>query len=105
MPAKHRVAAFSILAASLIFLTLTFLSGRTSRVQDEVLTQNSYVSNWSPAWSLDGSWIAFVSDRDGNPDIYIMAADGSNPRNLTQNSDHDSGPVWYDYERPHQSLG
>ena len=30
----------------------------------------------SPAWSPDGSRIAFASDRDGDWDIYVMDADG-----------------------------
>ena len=30
-----------------------------------------------PAWSPDGRMIAFVSLRDGNPEIYVMLADGS----------------------------
>ncbi len=36
-----------------------------------------------PRWSPDGSKIAFVSDRDGNSEIYVVDADGSNPTNLT----------------------
>ena len=28
--------------------------------------------------------IAFVSDRDGNPEIYVMDADGKNQRRLTE---------------------
>jgi Tol biopolymer transport system component len=36
-----------------------------------------------PAWSADGSRIAFVSNRDGDPDIYLMDADGSNVVQLT----------------------
>jgi Tol biopolymer transport system component len=39
----------------------------------------------TPAWSPDGNEIAFTSSRDGNLEIYIMNADGSNPRNLTNN--------------------
>jgi Tol biopolymer transport system component len=38
--------------------------------------------------------IAFVSDRDGNHEIYVMNADGSNQRRLTNNSATDTGPRW-----------
>ena len=38
--------------------------------------------------------IAFVSDRDGNFEIYVMDADGGNQRNLTNNPHHDWGPAW-----------
>ncbi len=38
--------------------------------------------------------IAFVSDRDGNQEIYIMNADGSGQVNLTQNAAPDEDPWW-----------
>lgn len=46
-----------------------------------------------PVWSPDGNWIAFNSDRDGksaalgqvdNYRIYVMSADGSNVKRLTE---------------------
>jgi TolB protein len=39
-------------------------------------------NNASPAWSPDGSSIAFVTDRTGRWEIWVMNADGSNPRPL-----------------------
>jgi len=36
-----------------------------------------------PAWSPNGRKIAFVSDRDGNQEVYVMNADGSGQRRLT----------------------
>jgi dipeptidyl aminopeptidase/acylaminoacyl peptidase len=38
--------------------------------------------------------IVFVSDRDGNNEIYLMNADGSDPVNLTNNPADDEAPVW-----------
>jgi TolB protein len=36
-----------------------------------------------PCWSPDGSAIAFVSDRVGIPQVFVMAGDGRQPRQLT----------------------
>ena len=38
--------------------------------------------------------IAFSSDRDGNWEIYVMDADGSNQRRLTNNRRDDRSPSW-----------
>jgi putative tricarboxylic transport membrane protein len=49
----------------------------------EVLTQNSGVAlNYHPRISPDGRQIAFVSDRDGQPNLWIMNADGRGQRRL-----------------------
>ena len=40
------------------------------------------------------SKIAFRSDRDGNAEIYVMDADGSNQINLTNNAAGDEWPSW-----------
>jgi hypothetical protein len=49
----------------------------------------------SPAsWSPDGSRIAFVSDREGNPNIWVIDSDGGNLVNLTQHEDKDHSPAW-----------
>ena len=38
--------------------------------------------------------IAFVSYRDGNPEIYVMDADGKNQRRLTNHLANDDSPSW-----------
>jgi Tol biopolymer transport system component len=57
------------------------------------LTDNP-ADDYFPAWSPDGTRIAFVSYRDGNPEIYVMNADGSNPARLTDNPASDYSPSW-----------
>jgi TolB protein len=47
-----------------------------------------------PAWSPDGRKIAFVSDRTGNSEVYVMNADGTGQRNLTRNPAFDADPTW-----------
>ena len=39
--------------------------------------------DYSPTWSPDSRSVAFLSTRDGNPEIYVMNADGSGQRRLT----------------------
>ena len=39
--------------------------------------------------------IAFMSDRDWNWEIYVMDADGRNPRNITNHLEDDEEPAWY----------
>src|SRR5439155_27136414 len=48
----------------------------------------------SPAWSPDGSRLAFSSDRTGNLEIFVVNLDGSGLRNLSNDAGNDSGPVW-----------
>jgi TolB protein len=47
-----------------------------------------------PSWSPDGRQIAFASERDGDREIYVMDADGSHPRQLTNNPAPDRAPSW-----------
>jgi len=42
----------------------------------------------------DGQWIAFVSGRDGNPEIYKMRADGSQVMGVTNDPAWERGPSW-----------
>ena len=47
------------------------------------LTDNS-VLDGGPAWSPDGTKIAFHTVRDGNLEIYVMNADGSGQHNCSK---------------------
>jgi len=45
-----------------------------------------------PAFSPDGSHIAFTSTRDGQPEVYVMDADGTNAARLTNSPGLDGDP-------------
>jgi Tol biopolymer transport system component len=47
-----------------------------------------------PAWSPDGSRIAFISNRNQRWDLYVMNADGSNQTLLVESVDHNSAAAW-----------
>ncbi len=53
----------------------------------------------TPRWSPDGRWVAFDSrscapGADGNPDIYLISADGGQPVRLTNDQAEDVAPSW-----------
>lgn len=52
--------------------------------------------DWAPAPAPDGKTIAFLSDREGRPRIFLVAADGTGLRRLTQRTDDtdETAPVW-----------
>jgi Tol biopolymer transport system component len=47
-----------------------------------------------PAWSPDGSQIAFMSNRDGNYELFTINADGTNLRQLTNTTENEGTPTW-----------
>jgi len=51
-------------------------------------------TNSSPAWSADGTKIAFSSSRTSDPEIYIADANGSNLKRVTAFHGPDVSPTW-----------
>ena len=54
---------------------------------ERALTKGSL--DYNPAWSADGNWIAFTSERNGSADLYRMRADGSAVERLTDDPSYD----------------
>jgi len=55
---------------------------------------NDDTNNFNPKISPDGTQIAYLSNRDGNQEIYVMNVDGSNQTRLTRNRIRDGDPAW-----------
>src|SRR5262249_2583224 len=62
----------------------------------ECLTQDSGVAlNMQPRYSPDGKTIAFISDRKGQNNLWLMDADGKNPRSVyIDKTQRALSPVW-----------
>ena len=51
--------------------------------------------DYDPVWSPTGEWIAFVSERTGNDEIWIVHPDGTGLKQLTHNTwEWDKHPSW-----------
>lgn len=68
--------------------TLDTVTGEQQR-----LTTDTFNNNFVD-WSADNEWVAFVSDRDGNEEIYRMRSDGSDIERLTENPARDIHPYF-----------
>jgi Tol biopolymer transport system component len=53
------------------------------------LTRTPDANEWGPVWSPDGSQIAYSSDENGMPQLFVMDADGMDARNLSD--------IWGEY--------
>jgi WD40 repeat protein len=58
-----------------------------------VLTQER-ANDFAPAWSPDGTRIAFISDRDGNDQVFVMRADGTGIVRVTTGQAEKDTPAW-----------
>jgi TolB protein len=71
-----------------------YVVDRNTKVEKR-LTNNTWEWDKHPTYSPDGTQIVFWSNRDTQrKQLWIMNADGSNPRNLSQNEFNDWDPVW-----------
>jgi TolB protein len=78
---------------------------------------NSHGNDAHPIWSPDGSWIVFTSSRKGFKDeamlnewgpqpygdLYVMRADGSDVRQLTDNQFEEATAAWRPDTGPHSA--
>jgi Tol biopolymer transport system component len=77
--------------------TLNFWGTRCPEEEDRCYTLGKtrrVVAGEEPAWSPNGTKIAFVSRRSGNADIYVVGDRGGTERRLTATPEDDSSPSW-----------
>jgi Tol biopolymer transport system component len=55
---------------------------------------NDPAEDVAPAFSADGTRIAFASNRDGHWQIYSMRRDGSDPARLVTSASNDTDPAF-----------
>lgn len=68
--------------------------GRLTGQEPDGAATDGFPFEIHPAWSPDGSRIAFASARSGSFDLYVMDADGESIRRLTTSEDDDGHPTW-----------
>lgn len=72
-------------------VTATPTAGPTSSPNDNYFRQTT---SRQPTWSPDGAQIAFVSNRVGHDEVFVMLASGRDQRRVTYATSEDSGPRW-----------
>ncbi|HKC62893.1 MAG TPA: DPP IV N-terminal domain-containing protein [Pyrinomonadaceae bacterium] len=90
---KGRTALILMIVVSMSGVSLSLNSsaraGRSKRLGTIAADENA-----PPTQPGTNGKIAFTSMRDGNAEIYVMNADGSNQVNLTKNPAKDQNPSW-----------
>jgi serine/threonine protein kinase len=66
----------------------------TLHIANDTSTQSLNIPGWSATWSPDGSQIAFVSDRGGGSQLYVVDPNGGSPIRLTDTVEEKFSPAW-----------
>jgi tricorn protease len=61
---------------------------------DNTRVTESYSREEDPAWSPDGKWIAYTSDKDGRDEVWVAEADGTGAKRLSDGDTEKSDLVW-----------
>ncbi len=105
-PDGETIAFVSTRDGNADIFTLPFRPNQTLSIEPAVNLTNHRGGDFRPAFSPDGTKIAFSTDRDSPPsndspiirrrdgEIYIMNRDGSNLQQLTHNRGWDGSPAW-----------
>lgn len=81
---RARILAPFALAAAVLLLAGCFPGGGQQQQKAKI----------DPVFSPDGTQIVFVATHDGDPELYIANADGTEVTKLTDNQSVDASPRW-----------
>lgn len=83
----------AILILPMVFLSIAMDgSGIAAAKRTETVDRVGGIAQ--PVWSPSGQAVAFVYAIGGNSEIYVVKADGSQPKNVSNNPGVDINPVW-----------
>ena len=82
---------------STILIILIFL-GAVSLYSQQItnITQTSNIHERNATWSPNGEWIAYISDKTGIEEVWLMRPDGTTQTQLTRAKSIDSGAYRYE---------
>lgn len=89
---KLRFLTTSALTLSVVALMCTFAT--TASAQATAATPKPITNGGLPSVSPDGSHVAFVSDRVGVDDLFVIGADGTGELQLTHTPEFESPAGW-----------
>lgn len=90
-----RFAEFNLFAGDLgIFDHIFSIYAVAPDGLDGILVTDDDFLNVFPSWSTDGSRFAFVSNRNGQPDLFIANRDGTGVLQLTDSVEMEMYPSW-----------
>ncbi|MBM2839244.1 MAG: hypothetical protein HW415_1869, partial [Deltaproteobacteria bacterium] len=95
---KNRTGIITLLAfCSLLFVSAVLPSpsfAATSTMNTPIKLTTHTADDFQPAVSPDGKMVAFVSNRSGNNDIWLVPIKGGPARQMTFHTASDSAPAW-----------
>jgi len=80
----------AVISARGQILTIATERGDITRLGPDPMASRSQ----SPTWSLDGRYIAFVSDRTGRDEVWISDPDGADPKPITNLDNEKNFLAW-----------
>ncbi|MCL2039802.1 MAG: PDZ domain-containing protein [Bacteroidetes bacterium] len=77
-------------------IIILFLISASLYSQITNITKTAGIHERNATWSPDGEWIAYISDKSGTEEVWLMRPDGSSKTQLTKAKHIDSGAYRYE---------